>query len=413
MTSDLFIWIYLPGEAKPVVAGKLSIAEVGMSKVGTFLYGKSYLQNPAAIAIDPVTLPLNASEFKFNSLSGYPGAILDSCPDKWGIKVINRLHGGKDFPRDYLLRNDPGRSGCLAFSRDHSIPPIEMSSRQFSLGELLIAAQDVLNNNQVDEELLKALHPGTGGANPKCNIEKDDSIWIAKFPTDNSDNINIPRLEHASMLLAKECGINVAETDVATVDGKDVLLVKRFDRVVSGNEVHRISFISARSIFFAEKNSTYLGGSYFSIARNLGRYLVSNDEKTELYKRMVFNCAIRNSDDHELNHGLLWVNPKKYTLSPAFDVLPKIDTHTKIHSHALQIGDTADGTVENLLSNCEAFGLTKQSAMKIINDIEKTIKDKFHEIFYLAGFDDREIRQVEDFFKPIPLERDSTPSFMP
>lgn len=402
MTSSLYIWIYLPGETTPIVAGKLSIEERGVSKVGTFIYGESYLNNKKAIPIDPVTLPLSKSTFKFTTLNGYPGSILDACPDGWGIKIINRLHRCEDIPRDYLLLNDPGRSGCLAFSTHHSIVPVEMSSRQFSLSDLLNAAQDVLNNNHVDDELLKAFNPGTGGANPKCNIEKDGAIWIAKFPIENPEGINIPRLEHASMMLAKECGIDVAQTEINTVDGKDILLVKRFDRVGVGVDTQRLSYISARSVFYSDQNfANNPTSSYFRISRTLGKYNVNLAEQKELYKRMVFNCAIRNSDDHEINHGLLWAGTAKYKLSPAFDVLPKIDTRLSVHSHAMQIGDNHDGTIENLLSNCEAFGLDAQSALDIIKDIEETIKDKFLDVFYSAGFNDIKISQIEEFFKPI------------
>lgn len=185
MSSEtLFVWIYLPDLVSPVVAGRLQINTTAAGvNVGQFVYGKSYLARGNAISIDPCTLPLRDRPSEFSSLGGYPGAIIDACPDRWGIRVIDRLYGQQVFPSGYLLTNDPGRAGVLAFSRAAEEIPRELASRQFSLADLLGAAEAVEADRTVDPELLQALHPGTGGARPKCNIVEDGSVWIAKFPS--------------------------------------------------------------------------------------------------------------------------------------------------------------------------------------------------------------------------------------
>jgi serine/threonine-protein kinase HipA len=412
MSSEtLFVWIYLPQAHAPVVAGRLNIARHSTGTIGRFTYGKSYLGRNDSIPIDPVALPLGVTPLECVTLNGLPGSVLDSCPDKWGIKVIDRLDGSKAYPVGYLLMNDPGRAGALAFSTGAAVKPVELQSREFTLPELLSAAEDVEADRDVDPELLKALHPGTGGARPKCNIVDDHGVWIAKFPSINDDGIiSIPRLEHATMRLGELCGIRPAETRVERISGKDVCLVKRFDRIVDNSngdrEVYRKSFLSARTVFYADPAFQSVGtGSYGRLARWMQqRYGCSLGHRHELYRRMVFNVAVRNSDDHELNHGLIHRAQENFDLAPAYDVVPVLTGH-KIHHHALLIGDNAAGTVENLLSNAKAFELDHADAQAIISDIELIIRNNWRDIFYAAGFGDEEIRKVENNFSPIPREQ--------
>jgi serine/threonine-protein kinase HipA len=384
----------------------LSIISTAAGAVGTFTYGKSYLSNAAAIPLDPVSLPLQGVIQPLTHLQGYPGVVLDACPDRWGIKAITRLRGEQTFPTGYLLLNDPGRSGCLAFSETALQPPSELESREFPLTELLRAAAAIEENIPVNPELIKALHPGTGGARPKCNVIDDDAAWIAKFPSvKDSPLVSIPRLEHATMTLAKVCGINVAETRIVAVDHKDICLVRRFDRVVSNGEITRLGFLSARTVFYDDPSFAQFGnGSYPRLARWLARFGGKRGDASELYRRMVFNCAVRNTDDHELNHGLIY-DPASggYVVSPAYDVLPQIQS-TKVCQHALLIGDSATGTIENLLSAHISFGLDRVDAVEIIKIVTATIRDHWHEVFYECGFGDDGMRHVAPCFRPLPVD---------
>lgn len=402
MASELFVWIYLPGTDAPVVAGKLEVSRTAAKKVGYFTYGQSYLARAKAIPIDPVTLPLKKGELTINDLGGYPGAILDACPDTWGIRVINRLKGKRAMPEGYLLLNDPGRSGCLAFSEAPDSPPKQLESREFPLTELLAAAEAVEREAPVDQELLKALHPGTGGARPKCNIVEDNAVWIAKFPSADDRIISIPRLEHATMLLARQCGIDAAETRIRRVDGRDVCLVRRFDRHLEDGRVYRKGFLSARTIFHADPAYAKVGtGSYPRISRWMPHFGATTEARRELFRRLVFNVAIRNDDDHELNHGLVHVERDVFTLAKAYDLVPSLDQRA-VHHHALLIGDSAAGTVANLVDNCEAFTLSRDEALEIVMAIEQQVLDQWQEVFYEAGFGDEDIRKVAHVFQPIP-----------
>lgn len=413
MTSNvLFVWVYLPDSIVPTLAGRLTLSSLQGKQVGNFVYGTNYLSRSDARPIDPVSLPLSNKNVLITSLNGLPGVIADSCPDKWGIRVIDRFKGeGKEysFPVDYLLMNDPGRVGNLAFSRSSKDIPQELYGRQFELRELLQAARDVELNNPVSSELLIALHPGTGGARPKCNIVNSDGVWLAKFPSSADSVISNPRFEHATMLLASRCGIHVAQTKLEVIDGADVCLVKRFDREIVGGQITRNGFLSARSVFYDDPGFAQIGfGSYARLARWLPKYGCEQEDKLELYRRMVFNVSARNSDDHELNHGLVCNSKGAYSLSPAYDIVPSLHSNA-IHRHALLIGEDANGTVESLLGNIKAFDLKHDEAVSIIEDIQSKIRENFVEVFYEAGFGDDDIRRIESCFSPIPVDRNSRP----
>lgn len=409
MSSELFVWIYLPGRPEPVVAGRLEVAATAAKPIGYFTYGQSYLARPEAIPIDPVTLPLKKGERTIHDLGGYPGAILDACPDAWGIRVINRLKGKRPMPQGYLLLNDPGRAGCLAFAESSREPPQPLESREFALSALLAAADAVEKDAPVDPELLKALHPGTGGARPKCNIVEDDAVWIAKFPSADDSIISVPRLEHATMMLARRCGIDAAETRIRTVDGRDVCLVRRFDRHIEEGRVYRKGFLSARTIFHADPSYVSLGtGSYSRISRWMPKFGATAAARQELFRRLVFNVAVRNDDDHELNHGLVHVEKDVFTLAQAYDLAPSL-VPRKVHHHALLIGASAAGTVANLVDSCEAFLLSRDEALEIVTDIERKVLDQWQEVFYEAGFGDEDLRRMHHVFRPIPRDEDEKP----
>lgn len=409
MTSDdnkeLYVWVYLPDAVTPVIAGRLRVENVTVGRVGTFLYGKSYISHPKAFSLDPVKLPLNSSRHKFTALNGFPSVLLDSCPDNWGIRVIHQLNGPQSIPDGYLLMNDPGRVGALAFTQD-LVQPAELKSREFPLEELLRAAEAVEKDLPVDDELLRALNPGTGGARPKCNIIHDGQVWIAKFPsTKDLAIVSQPRIEHAVMTLADLCGVETAETKLIEVSGKDVCLIKRFDREVTADGVQRKHYMSARTVFYADDAFSQVGfGSYQRLARWLQRYV--NDvasAKRQLYRRMVFNVAVRNSDDHELNHGLIHVRDNAYVLSPAFDISP-VPSNSLINQHALLIGASSSGTVASLLEAAEAFEIDRTTAKHIIQEVQSTIEANWLDNLYSWGFDDAQIAAVSGLFKPIPID---------
>jgi serine/threonine-protein kinase HipA len=247
MTSDtvfdlqavdhLFVWIYLPNETEPVVAGRLDRVEMSLGPVYEFTYGRSYLgrgnaipislrETLAAGAIDPTPLKMT-------------GTLRDSAPDAWGRRVIiNRFFSGSRRSDDteildeiaYMLASGSDRIGAL----DFQISPTDYIARtpdNASLDELLNAADRVQQGLPLSDNLARAIQHGTavGGARPKATITSEGGKWIAKFST-SDDPYSLVRAEAAAMWLAREAGLNVPEVRLEQVMGRDVLLVRRFDR---------------------------------------------------------------------------------------------------------------------------------------------------------------------------------------
>lgn len=185
-------------------------------------------------------------------------------------------------------------------------------------------------------------------------------------------------------------------------------MVRRFDREIRAAGVTRRGYVSARTVFLSDPRYTLDMGSYGRLARYLGQYGESLEQRTEVYRRMVFNCAVSNTDDHELNHALVQKADGNFMLAPAFDIVPNI-RRNETNRHALLIGDNADATVENLLSNVEAFGLTRQEGHDIIQEVSNTIQSQWRDFMYESGFGDWEINRLEHCFAPIPIRRPDPP----
>jgi len=406
ISDNLYVWVHLPNATEPTIAGYLEITTTAAGKVGRFNYGQTYLRVPNAIPIDPVALPLKKGVETFTSLNGFPGVILDASPDAWGKRVIDRLKGQQANHIGYLLLNDPGRTGALSFSKQANETPAPLQSLEFDLATLMSAAEAVEANQPVDSALLKALHPGSGGARPKCNIIEQDATWIAKFPSIDDRFINIPRLEHATMMLARTCGIDAAATQIRQINGKDICLVQRFDRQHQQGQITRRSFISARTVFYDDPSYAAVAtGSYQRLSRWIPRFGATINDKQQLFRRLVFNVVVRNDDDHELNHGLVHLQRDKYALAPAYDIVPNLQIRPVNH-HALLIGASSAGTVANLISIAEDFALSQAEALLIVRDIEEQVLSTWQDIFYEAGFGDEDIRKIAPIFRPIPTGED-------
>jgi serine/threonine-protein kinase HipA len=397
MTSEAYVWVYLPGDTRPIVCGLYTHAPTAAgTPVGTFVYGRSYLANPDRIPLDPVALPLRPATFSTTVLNGVFGAINDAMPDDWGRYVIDKLQGVKEFPVGYMLATLDDSIGNLAFSAASTDAP----SSFLPIGmDLLPAAREVLMGIEQGQPVPKALEgrlrPNTamGGARPKLTVEHDGRLWLAKFPSSRDDQ-SLPdaKLEAAMLALGVLCGINTANAQVVL---GDVLLVERFDRAwVDGPEPgwRRDSFLSARTIFNASaRDQTYAAGGYGRLATELVRYSADpqSDQKA-LFRRMVFNVCISNTDDHDRNHGVLADDqPGFYRLSPAYDLLPR--QHSTLR------------TRENLLADGAKFGLSPTEAEVIVKEVELGVALHWHDCLSAQGLSASAIDRLKSCFGGIPL----------
>ena len=225
---------------------------------------------------------------------------------------------------DYLLLvDDEARQGALRFAEREGGPflreeGIKRIPPLVELPKLLAAAEHVLEDKDTEEDLRLLFAPGSslGGARPKASvIEKDGQLAIAKFPR-RDDEINTVVWEAVALALAKKAGIEVPAGRVETVANKPVLLLRRFDR----DGARRIPFLSAMSMLGSKDNETR---SYLEIVDALRQHGATPKADMEaLWRRVVFNILISNTDDHMRNHGFLYAGQEGWRLSPAYDLNP-------------------------------------------------------------------------------------------
>lgn len=334
MTSDYsnpdreaFVWIWLPGAAEPVVAGRIEL-EGG---IYTFNYGQSYLERANAIAIYVPELPLQRGRIAPGAPHEMAGCLRDGAPDAWGRRVIiNRLTGLSrnaaqevDFGElTFMLNSGSDRIGALDFqiSSDRYEPREQENA---TLEELLEAAEKVERGEPIPPALEKALlHASSiGGARPKALIQDGPDKFIAKFSATN-DTIAVVKAEFVAMRLAAELGLSVAPVRLAKASGKDVLLVHRFDRKWTGNGWTRRAIVSALTMLnLNEMQARY--ASYRDLAEIVrARFTRPQATLRELFGRMVFNVLTGNTDDHARNHAAFW-DGSSLSITPAYDICPQ------------------------------------------------------------------------------------------
>ena len=236
---ECFVYIVPPGATEFVTAGRFRWTEEdGAGAVGRFVYGRTYRERADAVELDPVELRLSSQVYETARMEGFFGAVRDSMPDFWGRRVIERNAGFTELAEfDYLLQGPDDRAGALGFGLNVEPPaPRRRFNRTLDLARLQRAADAVVADDphlagsagQQAEELL-LLGTSMGGARPKTVVEDAHALWLAKFGR-NDDRWNHPRVEHGMLNLARACGLNAADSRIDAVAGRDVLLVRRFDR---------------------------------------------------------------------------------------------------------------------------------------------------------------------------------------
>lgn len=380
--ESLWVWIYLPGQVEPVLCGRHDRQETSAGTVGAFTYGKSYLDRPGRLPIDPVALPLEARRFETTGLAGWFSVVLDAGPDAWGRRLIDRAIGAQD-EQGYLLHAHGQPAGALAFSNNRETPPAHSHSTtpQTLATTLALHARVEAGESLSPEESGCLLgEAGSGGARPKLTLEDDGALWLVKGISikDSTDLAPVPCVEAALLTLANACGIRVPRHSVRQIGGNPALLVERFDRYpLAGRGFGRWRYASARSIFWSNPEVAKYSyqGSYTNLARQLRIWERTPTESVrELYRRVVFNALVGNTDDHDKNHGVVAGADGEFILAPAFD-LTIAETLGQRNFLAMGFG-TAGGEVslDNLLSGSEVFGYTAAQAREIINEQWKALR---------------------------------------
>lgn len=386
MNTDIFVFADWEAFKEPALVGTLRSAVTKNKEHFSFSYDDNWLQHPNAQEIDP-DLQLFSGE-QHNADSNNFRVFLDSCPDRWGRLLMKRREAvvarqEERRPRvlhevDYLLGvHDLYRQGALRFKRSLdgefldnderlAAPPIS------SLRELEYAAQQVETSDSDDPEYLKWLYllmsPGSslGGARPKASVVDDTGhLWIAKFPS-RHDDYDIAAWEFLAYQLALKAGVDMAPCRIEKFNSQHhTFLTQRFDRT----ETSRLHFTSAL---------TQLGdydGDYDASYLELAQFLTEHGSNTkkdlmQLWRRIVFNIAISNIDDHLRNHGFIF-QKGGWVLSPAYDINPVTP------SNGLHLNITDDDNSLNYdlaLEVIDFFQLKESEAGKIKNEVLASVR---------------------------------------
>ena len=421
MASDeqaCYVYIQLPGTLQTVPCASLKVRAVGASAFeGTFTYGKRYLERREVVALDPFHLPLSTRAQKFTKLKGIPGAVRDASPDAWGRRVIQAQlqRTEADIQElEYLLNGPDDGAGNLSFGRTATPPaPRRAFNRTHQLPALIEAAEKLEEDGRLPHEVLEELELGTsiGGARPKVTVEDDHKLWLIKLP-EQADRHNIQRIEYATLELARAAGLRVCATRIERVGKRDALMVGRFDREWNpdANTYWRFGLVSGLTVIDAEDG--HLGRdrwSYLLLADELRRWSVkSNDDRRELFLRMVFNAMVTNNDDHPRNHALLHTKGG-WRLSPAYDIVPVPMVSVERRDLALEVGRFGRAAgLYNILSQCDAFGLSKDEAQALIDGMLAVVRG-WREFFIERGVEHRSIEMLEPAMLPPSFFRDTPP----
>ncbi len=256
------------------------------------------------------------------------------------------------------------------------------------------AKEDV---NQVEQLLLEGT--SMGGARPKAVVEDGEGLWIAKFNTPQ-DRWNQPLVEHALLNLARECGLTVADSKVTSVGGKDVLLVRRFDRDKTDTGYRRHRMVSALTLMRADENPIAKENwSYLLLADEIRRTSANSEEDLrELFGRMCFNALVSNVDDHPRNHAIL-AKDRRWGLSPAYDLTPAPSGAQDTRLLAMICGPQGRfARRTNILSGHGRFLLSEEEATGIIDRIVATVKSEWHSSLRRVGVSERDCNTVSSAF---------------
>jgi serine/threonine-protein kinase HipA len=405
------IYVYYDRKDFPALMGWLYVSESRGKEMFSFEYNNDWLRNAdTGFVFDPDLQLYEGRQYALDK--PLFGVFSDSCPDRWGRLLMKRKEAmlareENRKPRaltesDYLLGVcDETRIGALRFSleeigvflsaeKDLAAPPwttlrtLESASLSFESDE----------NGEEKKWLRQLLAPGSslGGARPKASVQAPDgSLWIAKFPSKH-DEWNSGAWEIVVHNLAIKCGLSVPATKLETFsETGSTFLVKRFDRDGS----RRIHFASAMALLGKTDGEGAEGVSYLDIATFIKSNGASPEQDLrELWKRVVFNMAVSNTDDHLRNHGFLLAE-NGWTLSPMYDVNPNI------YGNALSLNVSTDDSSVNFelaIETAKYYEVSLDEAKNTVAEISRIVSENWREVAEEYGLGRSAISRMEPAF---------------
>ncbi|UCZ56510.1 type II toxin-antitoxin system HipA family toxin [Desulfurispirillum indicum] len=388
MDREAYVWIWLPGETTPVVAGRLE--RDGRRLL--FNYGRSYLERmndvPRAISIYEPELPLRSGIIPPLAGLQVASSIRDAAPDAWGRRVIiNKELGLRQTEIDtaeldeltYLLESGSDRIGALDFQRSPT-EYVPRAAENVSMVELVESAERVEKGVPLTPELDQALFHGSsiGGARPKAAVEAKGKKYIAKFSS-SSDLYDVVKGEFIAMRLATLSGLRVAPVSLEAVAKKDVLLVERFDRSFTERGWQRHAMVSALTLLELDDMMARYA-SYETLAELIRRRFARPRETLrELFSRLVFNVLCGNTDDHARNHAAFW-DGDQLSLTPAYDICPQGRTGNEASQAMLIHGNSNLSQLKTCLEAAHHFLIDQDEARTICEEMMMAIETHWQSV---------------------------------
>lgn len=424
--NKLYIHADVGGEI--LLAGQLVVDRA--QRTGGFKYARAYCRDPRAYALDPINLPLVEDAVYETPITrenlGIAGALLDAGPDDWGKKVlIALLDPPPSNDLEFLLSGSGNGTGALFFTETRDEEPERPLPREFtSLEDVMETALQIDEGVPVSRERAMFFNYGSaiGGTRPKTFIDERYTDphtgitrwkqWIVKFPR-RGELVDQCTLEHASMKMAEEAGVNVANTKLMETALGPVLLVERFDVEANGDRCH---LLSSRSLINSGSPSQSKDRESYAAIGRIAKQVseAGADDNRELFRRMLLNISIGNVDDHLNNHAFRKPpGQKTLQLTPAYDVLPTIGMEGS--PQAVSIGPFGGHQTEsNIAAGAEEMGIDGEEAAAIAEDVLNATKD-WEKVFREAGLTDKEVQivgksmsgrqAVQKYLDSIPVEQ--------
>jgi serine/threonine-protein kinase HipA len=397
-SDRLYLWLLTRPDA-PLLIGELNLLR---STQGVSLrYSEHWLQHGFPLSED---LPLITEEFLPEEKTSAVGAVDDARPDRWGERVIRFIDKpGRLSLLEYLYFAGDERFGALGVSTSSErylprrLGPLPTVSDADAIHELI---RKVLANEPVPAAQRRLISPGAtmGGARPKALLEIAGEPWVVKFA--DGEPTDTPLVEHASMTLARKAKIRAAKTLPIRLALGHAVAIQRFDR--SGST--RLHSLSARvALRAAGERFGYPELAQLLRRRGVVEGDVSTAQMRELFRRMLFNILIDNTDDHEKNHALLMQDSQQYELAPAYDVLP---SGQALGFQQMRVGEQeADSTLDNALSMSAMFALKRADALKEVRAVVRVV-DGWKQHFKAAGVTRGDIESyAEQIDRPFLVEQ--------
>ena len=413
VTKEKTIFVYDDfSMQRPTLMGILYVNSLKGGESYSFEYDREWLKKTELkITLDPELMPYTGRQYPFGK--AIFGLFSDSSPDRWGRVLMNKRERilaekegrkpSKLYDSDYLLGvYDETRLGGIRFKsepvgvflsddKETAVPPwaslrtLEEASRNFENDDTALS----------EKWLNQLIRPGSslGGARPKATvIDPKEQLWIAKFPSKNDEN-DTGAWEMVTHDLAELCGLHVPEAKLEKFSNLgSTYLVKRFDRILN----KRVHFASAMTLLGKTDGASAADGtSYLDIAAFMKSYGAQpRQDLVELWKRIVFNMAVSNTDDHLRNHAFIFAE-NGWRLSPLYDVNP-IPYGDELSLNV----DEEDNSIniDLAIQTAARFGISETDAKTYAKDILTVVKENWEKRATAYGLSRRLIEEMRPAF---------------